>query len=268
MSAPAERAFAAFRDLHRPGDPLLLPNAWDFASAAALVDAGFPAIGTTSLGVAAAYGVPDGRGAARAETVAIATRLGRLPCLLTVDIEGGFSDDPAEVAALAEEVAAAGAVGVNLEDGQSGGTLARPDHHARLITAVKTRVPYLFVNARTDVAWLALDKPPAIAEILARARAYRDAGADGIFVPGLAADADVTAVAAGVDVPLNVLFMAGRHTFARLGELGVARVSSGSLLFRVALGATVAAARAVATGGTLPADVPTYAEANGLSLRY
>jgi len=268
MSAPTERAFAAFRDLHRPGEPLLLPNAWDFASAAALVDAGFPAIGTTSLGVAAASGVPDGHGAARAETLAVAARLGRLPTLLTVDIEGGFSDDPAEVAALAEEIAAAGAVGVNLEDGQSGGTLASPDRHARVVAAVKARVPYLFVNARTDVAWLTLGKPPAIDGIVARARAYRDAGADGIFVPGLAADADVAAVATALDVPLNVLFMHQHHTFARLAELGVARVSCGSLLFRVALGATVAAARAVAAGGPLPADVPTYAEANGLSVRY
>jgi 2-methylisocitrate lyase-like PEP mutase family enzyme len=265
---------AAFRELHRPGDPLLLPNAWDFASAAALVAAGFPAVGTTSLGVAAASGVPDGHGAARAETVAIAGRLGRLPCLLTVDIESGFSDDPQEVAALAEEVAAAGAVGVNLEDGQPGSTLASPDRHARLIAAVKARVPHLFVNARTDVAWLTLGQPPAIDDILDRARAYRDAGADGIFVPGLAADADIAAVVSGVDLPLNVLVLSGKHgmpqhhTFARLGELGVARVSTGSLLFRVALGATVAAARAVADGGPLPADVPTYAEANGLSLRY
>jgi 2-methylisocitrate lyase-like PEP mutase family enzyme len=259
---------AAFRDLHRPGEPLLLPNAWDFASAAALVAAGFPAIGTTSLGVAAASGVPDGHGAARAETVAIAARLGRLPCLLTVDIESGFSDDPGEVAALAEEVAAAGAVGVNLEDGQPGGTLASPDQHARLIAAIKARVPYLFVNARTDVAWLALGKPAAIDQILARARAYRDAGADGIFVPGLAADADVEAVATAVELPLNVLFLPAQHTLARLAELGVARVSTGSLLFRVALGATVAAARAVAAGGPLPAEPPTYAEANGLSLRY
>jgi 2-methylisocitrate lyase-like PEP mutase family enzyme len=105
-------------------------------------------------------------------------------------------------------------------------------------------------------------------EILDRARAYRDAGADGIFVPGLAADADIEAVAAALDLPLNVLFMPGQHALARLAELGVARVSTGSLLFRVALGATVAAARAVATGGPLPADVPTYAETNGLSLRY
>lgn len=259
---------AAFRDLHRPGDPLLLPNAWDFASAAALYDAGFPAIGTTSLGVAAASGVPDGHSAARAETLAIAARLGRLPCLLTVDIENGFSEDPGEVAALAEEVAAAGAVGVNLEDGQPGGTLASPDQHARLIAAIKSRVPDLFVNARTDVAWLTLGRPPAITEILDRARAYGDAGADGIFVPGLATDADVAAVATALDLPLNVLFMPKHHSFARLAELGVARVSTGSLLFRVALGATVAAARSVATGEPLPAGPPTYAEANGLSLRY
>jgi 2-methylisocitrate lyase-like PEP mutase family enzyme len=264
----AGHAFAEFRGLHRPGEPLLLPNAWDFASAAAFVDAGFAAVGTTSLGVAAASGVPDGQSAARAETIAVAHRLGRLPCLLTVDIESGFADDPDEVAALAEEIAAAGAVGVNLEDGQPGGTLAPPDRHAALIAAVKTRTPYLFVNARTDVAWLALGQPARIPEILERGRVYRDAGADGIFVPGLSTDADIAAVADGVDAPLNVLFLPGRHTLAGLGGLGVARVSLGSLPFRVALGAAVAAVRAVATGSELPAHVPAYAEVNDLAIRY
>jgi 2-methylisocitrate lyase-like PEP mutase family enzyme len=261
-------AFQSFARLHRPDRPLLLPNAWDFASAAALVDAGFTAIGTTSLGVAAAAGVPDAHGAARAETLGVARRLGRLPCLLTVDLEGGFSDDPDEVATLAEEIAATGAVGVNLEDGRAGGTLAEPADHARLVATVKARVPYLFVNARTDVAWLAADRPPPVADILARVRAYRDAGADGVFVPGLAADDDIAAVAAGVDAPLNVLYQPGRHTLTRLAELGVSRVSCGSLLFRVALGAAVSAARTVVAGGRLPAEVPTYAETNELSIRY
>src|SRR5690606_38151166 len=84
--------FEAFARLHRPGQPFLLPNAWDYGSAALLAAHGFPAVGTTSLGVAAACGRPDGAGATRDETVALARSLSRLPCLLTVDIEGGFSD--------------------------------------------------------------------------------------------------------------------------------------------------------------------------------
>jgi 2-methylisocitrate lyase-like PEP mutase family enzyme len=115
---------AAFHALHQGDRPLLLPNAWDYASAAALAEAGFAAIGTTSLGVAAANGLPDGKGVTRAETLALARRLRRLPCPVTVDVEGGFSDDPAEVADLAEEVAAAGAVGVNLEDGHADDAVA------------------------------------------------------------------------------------------------------------------------------------------------
>ncbi|WP_174514876.1 isocitrate lyase/phosphoenolpyruvate mutase family protein, partial [Streptacidiphilus anmyonensis] len=117
----------AFRALHhRPGELLLLPNAWDHASAASLAAAGFAAVGTTSLGVAAAAGLPDATGATRAETLRLARVIGRGAFLLSVDIEGGFSDDPGEVAALAVELSEAGAVGVNLEDGRADGSLTPP----------------------------------------------------------------------------------------------------------------------------------------------
>lgn len=117
---------AAFRALHQAGAPLLLPNAWDYASAAALAAAGFAVVGTTSLGVAAAHGLRDAEGWARSETLALARRLGGLPCLVTVDIEAGFSDGPGEVADLAAELSAAGSVGVNLEDGRPGGASPTP----------------------------------------------------------------------------------------------------------------------------------------------
>src|SRR5262245_6566479 len=122
-----------FAALHRPGDPLILPNAWDVASAAALVRSGFRAIGTTSLGVAAAAGIPDGAGAARAETLALARRLAGIECLLTVDIEGGFSDDPGAVADLATELYELGAAGVNVEDGRADGTLRSAVQHAAIV---------------------------------------------------------------------------------------------------------------------------------------
>jgi 2-methylisocitrate lyase-like PEP mutase family enzyme len=256
----------AFRRLHRPGDPLLLPNAWDFASAAALADAGHQAIGTTSLGVAAAAGKPDAAAATRAETVTLTRALSRLPCLLTVDIEAGFSDDPAAVADLAAELAEAGAVGVNVEDGRPDGTLADPERHGAKVAAIKDRVPELFVNARTDTFWLG---DGDTSDTLRRGAAYVAAGADGVFVPGAADPATIRTLAAEIAVPLNILYLPGRHTVTGLAGLGVARVSTGSLLFRVALGAAVAAAGAIERGehpGLDRADpaTPSYADVQRL----
>jgi 2-methylisocitrate lyase-like PEP mutase family enzyme len=250
-----------FRALHIPGDPLLLPNAWDVASAAGLARAGFAAVGTTSLGVAAAHGLPDGRAAGRAETIALMRLLGRLPVLVTVDVEGGFGGDPAAVADLAAELADSGAVGINLEDGHADGTLAPVADQVALIAAVKDRVPGLFVNARTDTRWLDAGD---LGETLARTRAYAAAGADGVFVPGLGQDDDIRAVVSGVDAPLNVLLLPGM-TVPRLAALGVARISTGSMLFRAALGAAIAAALSVARGEPGPTGIPGYAEVNGLA---
>ncbi|RAG87504.1 isocitrate lyase/phosphoenolpyruvate mutase family protein [Streptacidiphilus pinicola] len=244
----------AFRELHhRPGEPLLLPNAWDHASACALAEAGFAAVGTTSLGVAAAAGLPDGAGRTRGETLRLVRQLarpirsGRL--LLTVDIEGGFSDDPAEVAALAGELAGAGAVGVNLEDGRADGGLTPAPLHAAKIRAVKAAVPWLFVNARTDTHWL---RRGDLAETTSRLAAYQDAGADGVFVPGLAEEGSVVAAVGATGLPLNVLAVPGGPSLARLAELGVRRVSLGSLLFRLGLGTAVDAAVRLRAGDALP----------------
>ncbi|GIJ80607.1 2-Methylisocitrate lyase, PEP mutase family [Micromonospora phaseoli] len=236
-----------FADLHRVGDPLVLPNVWDVASARALVEAGFPALGTTSLGVAAAHGLPDGADAATAETLALLHRLTKLAVQLTADIETGSVE-----AAVA--VAQAGAAGVNVEDAM------RPAaEHASLIRSVKREVPELFVNARTDTHW---QRAGDLSETLRRVRRYADAGADGVFVPGLAEPADIEAVVAAVDVPVNILFLPGRHTVAALAQLGVRRISTGSLLFRAALAAVVGTATAVRDGGPVGLDLPTYAEVN------
>ncbi|WP_158887079.1 isocitrate lyase/PEP mutase family protein [Amycolatopsis anabasis] len=246
-----------FRALHHGEKPLLLPNAWDFVSAAALVAHGFPAIATTSLGVAAAGGVPDGEGLARDETVALAHRLARLGCLFSLDIEAGFSADPAEVGDLAAELAGLGAAGINLEDGRPGGTLADPGRQAELIAAVRSRAPDLFVNARVDTYWLGEGDPGTT---LTRAERYLAAGADGIFVPGVADERDIRVFVTEIPAPLNVLFLPGRHTAGRLAELGVRRVSTGSLLFRASVHAAVTAAAAFRDGAPVPADIPSYAE--------
>lgn len=254
----------AFADLHQRGKPLVLPNAWDFASAAALARAGFDAIGTTSLGVAAAAGLPDGLGATRTQTVALARQLGSLPCMVTVDIEGGFSEDLAAVVQLAREIADTGAVGINLEDGRRNSHLATMKTQVRLVEAIKEAVPELFVNARTDTHWLSAEVPD-LAEALARVKAYEAAGADGIFVPGLADRDDIRAVVAAVKCPVNVLFLPNKLTVTQLADLGVARISCGSLLFRASLQAAVQTALAVSRGDPTPPDLPSYAEVNRMA---
>jgi 2-methylisocitrate lyase-like PEP mutase family enzyme len=262
-TAPPQASAQAFTALHhRPGTPLLLPNAWDHASAAALAAEGFEAIGTTSLGVAAAAGLRDGEGAAREETLVVARRLGRGGPLLSVDAEGGFSDDPSEVAAFAAQLAQAGAVGINLEDGRADGTLTPVAVHAAKVAAVKAAVPHLFVNARTDTHWL---WPAGPDETEARLAAYRQAGADGVFVPGLSDPDRIAALVRAVGLPLNILYAPDGPSVAELAALGVARVSLGSLLFRRALGAAVSAAVDV-RGGRRPAGpVPAYDQVQALS---
>jgi 2-methylisocitrate lyase-like PEP mutase family enzyme len=242
----------SFKDLHVPGSPLLLPNAWDHASAAALAAAGFPALGTTSLGVAAAVGKSDAEGDTLDETLELVRLIGGLGPYVTVDLEDGFSEDPAAVAELAARLEALGAAGINLEDQLRDGLAAK-------ITAVKARTG-LFVNARTDTFWLGREHETT----LARLRAYEAAGADGVFAPGATEPADIEALVNGLDAPLNVLFS---HTLPELAALGVGRVSTGSGLFRVGLGAVVEAARAIRDGRTLPAGLPTYDEIQRLASR-
>jgi len=245
---------SAFAALHRPGEPFLLPNAWDVASAALLVDAGFRAVGTTSLGVAASAGLPDAAGATRTQTLELARRMVQLPALVTVDIEAGFSDDPGQVAELVAELHDYGVVGINIEDGR-GDTLAPVAAQTRLIAAVRAAAPGVYVNARTDTYWLRPHR--TLAETVTRLAAYRDAGADGVFVPGLSVGSEIEAVVRAAGLPVNVL---ADRPLAELANLGVARVSCGSLLYRRALGEAVATARALADGGAPPTGAPSYPE--------
>ncbi|MBR7827597.1 isocitrate lyase/phosphoenolpyruvate mutase family protein [Actinospica sp. MGRD01-02] len=258
----SETEFAA---LHRRAEPLLLPNAWDHASAALLADAGFRAVATTSLGVAAAAGRPDGARTTRDETLRVAKILGAdRRYLLSIDAEDGYSDDPAEVAAYARELAAAGAVGLNLEDGRPDGTLTDPALHAAKIAAVKTAVPELFVNARTDTHWLDRRRE----ETLPRLTAYRDAGADGVFVPGISDPAEISELVKAIALPLNVLYRPGGLSITELGDIGVRRISLGSLLYRVALGAALHVAGEIAEGrpaGPAELHAPSYADVQQLS---
>ena len=255
----------AFAALHHTDAPLLLPNAWDHASAAALAAQGFAAVGTTSLGVAAAAGLPDGVAATRDATLNLALALGNGPFLLSVDTEGGFSDDPDEVAGMARELAAVGAMGINLEDGRPDGTLAPAELHAAKIAAVKSAVPGLFVNARTDTHWLGDgDGGGDMDDTSRRLDAYQQAGADGVFVPGLSDPARITALLKTLEVPLNILYSPTGPTVPALADLGVRRISLGSLLYRRALGAALETAALIRSGRPVEGPAPTYGEVQAL----
>ncbi|KUO03125.1 isocitrate lyase/PEP mutase family protein [Streptomyces caeruleatus] len=246
-----------FAALHHTDTPLLLPNAWDHASARALADQGFPAIGTTSLGVAAAAGLPDGTSDTRDETLRLALALGSAPYLLSVDAEDGYSDDPENVGEFARELATVGAVGINLED-----RLGPPALHAAKIEAVKAAAPGLFVNARTDTYWLGDG-----AGTLDRLDAYQQAGADGVFVPGVTCPQEIGALVKHLAVPLNILHTPTGPTLPQLADLGVRRISLGSLLYRRALGAALEAVAEIRAGRTPSGTIPSYDEVDAFSRR-
>lgn len=228
MNAKTEAA-TNFHRLHDGPEPLLLPNAWDAGSARLMESLGAKAVATTSAGVAWMHGYPDGDVLpvrVLVSTVVAIARAIRVP--LTVDIEGGYSDDPAAVEETIARVVEAGAVGINIEDGGSA-----PDLLCLKIERARRAGRHfgvdLFVNARTDVYLRGLaPEGKRVAETLARARLYRDAGASGIFVPGLLDPTEIRAVAADAGLPLNVMAWPGLPEAAELAQLGVRRLSAGS----------------------------------------
>lgn len=238
-----------FAELHHRDTPLLLPNAWDVSSALAFAEAGFEAIGTTSFGVAASIGRPDGRQGTREANIVLARALTKLPAYITMDIEDGYTDDPGQIADYVEEL---GVAGVNIED-STDGRLVPPADHAAKVAAIKARTPEVFVNARVDTYWFHQDDN--VEATVDRARAYVTAGADGIFVPGAAEPELLRALSAGIDAPLNVLVIPNR-TLAELAELGVRRISTGSLPYRAAITTAVEVAGAVRNGREIPAATP------------
>lgn len=254
-----------FRDLHDAASPLLLPNAWDVPSALAFLDAGFPAIGTTSFGVASSLGRPDGARSTRDANLALARTLSRLAVHISMDIEDGYHDDPDRVADYVAELGVSGSnvAGINIED-STAETLISPRAHAAKVAAVKDRCPDLFLNARIDTYWLGQDA--TVAATLARAVRYVEAGADGIFVPGATEPAALREITSNLPVPVNVLVIPGR-SLAELAQLGVRRVSTGSLPYRAAMYAAVEAAEAVSHGRTIPAATP-YAELQARLTQY
>jgi len=232
-------AVADFRALHVPGDPIVLVNAWDAASARIVEASGARAVATTSAGVAWSLGVPDGGALDRdsaLDAVARIVRSVRVP--VTADIEDGFGDDPAAVGVTVERLRDTGAVGVNIEDSRGGQLLEVGAAADRVAAARASGGSGVFVNVRIDTYLLAIDDPAGrLDATLQRAAAFLAAGADGIFVPGTGDAAVIAALVAGIDAPLNVAGSPGAPTVKELTALGVARISTGAATALTAYGA-------------------------------
>lgn len=251
-------------DLLRDARLVRVPNAWDAASARRVLAAGAPFVATTSAAVAWSLGLRDGESLAPAQVVQRAAEIRRAcpRAVLSIDLERGYSDDPGQVADLVDALLAHGVSGINLEDGD-----APPSRLAGKIRAIRARHDRdaLFVNARTDV-YLAALAPPAerVAAVLERARLYREAGADGLFVPGVTGEADIDALVRVAGLPLNVMALPGLPAGEALERLGVRRLSAGPALAIAAYAHCESAARAFLadTPAPLPAGAPGFAEMN------
>lgn len=242
---------AAFHALHAGPEVLILPNAWDAASAALMAAAGAKAVATSSAAVAWAQGFPDGDALPTDRLIAViegVVRAANVP--VSADIEGGYTDDLTELSETIRKVIGAGAVGINLEDGTRS-----PDLHARKVAAARAAAEAegvaLYINARTDVYLANLaEGEAALTETLRRAALYLEAGASGVFVPGPVDEAVIGALAKGVPAPLNVMLRPGSPPAERLAALGVRRLSSATAPFRAAYGALVEALPAYLETGT------------------
>jgi 2-methylisocitrate lyase-like PEP mutase family enzyme len=244
---------------------LVLPNAWDAASARVLEEAGFPALGTSSGGIAFSLGFPDGQNAPFGEMVEAVRRIVRAVRVpVTADLESGYGDVEGSVRA----VLRAGAVGLNLEDSDGGRLLDLSEQVDRIRRARRAagRVP-IVLNARTDGYWLG---KASFLETVERCGAYRKAGADCLFVPGLRDPKTIRALVLTVGAPLNVLAGPGVPSLPRLEALGVARVSLGSGPMRSSLGRVRRIAGELSHRGTYRSMVEgavSYREANALFRR-
>ncbi len=263
-----------FRQLHRGPGVLVLPNAWDVASARIFEDAGFPAIATTSAGIAFSLGYPDGQRISREEMIARIGRIVRsIKVPVTADIEWGYGSTTEEISRTTREVIEAGAVGLNLEDttGRADQPLLNLERAVEKIKAVREAAAGLHmplvVNARTDIYLLAGGNPDAdYQEAARRLLAFRDAGADCVFAPGLKDAETIARLVKAVECPLNILAVPGTPSIAELEKLGVARVSVGSGFMRATLGLLRRAAAELKSAGTYAAlaDGIPYAEINKL----
>ncbi|HEY1911648.1 MAG TPA: isocitrate lyase/phosphoenolpyruvate mutase family protein [Vicinamibacterales bacterium] len=262
------------RRLHRAPPILVLPNAWDAATARLFEAEGFPAIATTSAGVAAALGYPDGGSVPWREMIEAVSRIARAVRVpVTADIEHGYATTPDGVADVVVRVIAAGAVGVNLEDIQPGAPDLEPlalqtDKIKAVVKASATAGVRVVINARTDVFLKAIGAPEArLGVAIERGKAFLEAGADCVFVPGVKDAAVISELVRGIGGPVNVLAAAGMPPIPQLEKLGVARLSVGSGPMRAALSVARDVARELKGPGTFKTFTDramTFAEVNEL----
>jgi 2-methylisocitrate lyase-like PEP mutase family enzyme len=227
---------ARFAEFHIKGNPLLLYNAWDAGTAKTILDAGAKAIATSSWAVAEAQGYRDGEAIPVTLVEQIIARIvSTIDAPVSVDFEGGYSDDDGVLAENVWRLLELGVIGINFEDRVVQGAGLYPiDRQARRIAAIRDAAGKkgvdLFINARTDL-FLGQQGDPAqsVGDALDRAKSYAAAGASGFFIPGMRDDALIGRICDGVVMPVNVMVMDGVPPAERLSELGVARISYGAI---------------------------------------
>jgi 2-methylisocitrate lyase-like PEP mutase family enzyme len=244
---------AGFLRLHRPGQPLLLPNPWDVGSARVLAALGFAALATTSSGFALTLGMPDGS-VSRDQAIGHAALIaGATPLPVSADLENGFADEPQGVADTVAAAIDAGLAGCSIED-----FTGRADEPIYDVALAAARVAAAADAAHSGQRRLVLTARAEnhlhgrddLADTIARLQRYAEAGADVVYAPGLTAAGEIRAVVGSVGRPVNVLAMPGVPAVAELAELGVARISVGGAFAFAALGALGEAARELRTEGT------------------
>jgi len=254
---------AQFQKLHQGPEILVLPNASDIASARIFEDAGFPAVATSSAGVAFALGYPDGQRMSRDEMIAVVKRIASaLKIPVTADVEAGYGD----LVATAEALVEAGAVGMNLEDFNEG-SMIDLNTQVQIIQQIRSKTD-LVINARTDIFGRGIGDPGTLFDrTVERLNSYRKAGADCLFAPGVRDVETIANLVRAVNGPLNILVTAGFPPVAELERLGVRRVSVGSGPMRAAMGLMQRIARELKEKGTYSAMTEgaiSYADANRL----
>ncbi|UYZ59733.1 isocitrate lyase/PEP mutase family protein [Hymenobacter latericus] len=226
-----------FRELHHHAEPLLLPNAWDARSAATYQELDFRAVGTSSAAIAGMLGYADGEQMPFADLRFVVARICQaVQVPVTVDVEAGYSRDATQVCANVAQLAELGVVGINIED-----SVVSNGHRQLVPAAVFAELLYqlksylaargleVFINARTDTYLLGTAQP--LAETSQRAQAYEQAGADGLFVPGLTDLGEMRQLAASTALPLNVMCLPNLPDFGELQQAGVRRISMGNFAF-------------------------------------
>jgi 2-methylisocitrate lyase-like PEP mutase family enzyme len=272
------RKAETLRKLHGGPRVLVLPNAWDVASACVIEELGYPAIATTSAGVAFSLGYPDGQRVTRDQMLEVVARIARAVRVpVTADMESGYGITPADMAETAKAIVNAGAVGLNLEDvtGDSESSQVETSLQVEKIRAIREASAAmgvsLVINARTDVYLMSIGPEATRFErTVERLRGYRAAGADCVFVPGLVDRGLIEKLVKAVGAPLNILVTAGCPSIPELQKLGVARASIGSGVMRAALGIVRRIGKQLLETGTYSAvfdgSIP-YAEINEMMAR-